>query len=78
MGAVIDEAIIDEAKEIALRQAGDHLQKTGSYPAEDDTDDSGDKAWKAAWADLQRRGAEDGLYDACYESWSSGFLGSPA
>jgi hypothetical protein len=72
------DAIIDEAEEIGLRDAAAYLGKCGRYPTEDDTDDFSTEAWEAAWGDLQRQGADDGLFEACCEAWRRGFLGTQA
>jgi hypothetical protein len=72
------DALIDQAEEIGLRDAGAYLQKTGRYPTEDDTDDFASAAWAAALMGLRRRGADHAIYEACFEAWSGGFLGTRA
>jgi hypothetical protein len=75
---LVSEALIDQAEEIGLRDAGAYLQKFGRYPMEDDTDNVGfhAEAWQAAWLELQRRGADEGLYDSYFEALSGRFLGT--
>jgi hypothetical protein len=72
------DAIIDQAEEIGLRDAGAYLQKYGRYPTKDDTDAFGYMAWGAAWEELRRRGADDSVYEACFQAWRRGFLGTRA
>jgi hypothetical protein len=76
----MDDALIDQAEQIGLKDAGAYLHKFGKYPTEDDLDHFGfhAEAWRAAWEELQKRGADDGLYDACFEAWRGGFLGPEA
>jgi hypothetical protein len=75
---VTDDRLIDLAEEYGMRAAGRYLRRFGRYPTGDDTDDFGDVAWDAAWGELERRGAVDGLMDAAFEAWHSGYLGPNA
>jgi hypothetical protein len=76
----MDDQLIDQAEEIGLRDAGKYLQKFGRYPTEDDTDDFGfhAEAWRAAWMELRRQGADGDIYEACFEAWRVGFMGTRA
>jgi hypothetical protein len=70
--------IIDDAEQIGLRDAGAYLGKFGRYPTQDDEDNIATEAWKQTWEDLQRRGADDSLHEACFTAWNGGFRGNRA
>jgi hypothetical protein len=71
----MDDAIIDEAREIGLRDADAYIKRFSRYPRRDDVD-HWLQAWQSAWHDLRQRGAERGFHDACLEAWIGVFLGT--